>query len=91
MTHAPAWCTGASGPCWIRRGEETGESAAYRLVQAALSQLTCPAIGSYPTTNGNHTATGSRNRDRGAAIVAAAPPTPPGMRVRTGRFERLRS
>lgn len=32
-----------------------------------------------------------RNRDRGAAIVAAAPPTPPGMRVRTGRFERLRS
>ena len=33
----------------------------------------------------------TKNRDRGAAIVAAAPPTPPGMRVRTGRFERLRS
>jgi hypothetical protein len=30
------------------------------------------------------------NRDRGTTGVAA-PPTPPGMRVRTGRFEKLRS
>ncbi len=27
----------------------------------------------------------------GGPIIAAAPPTPPGMRVRTGRFEDLRS
>ena len=31
------------------------------------------------------------HRHRGAAIIAAAPATPPGMRVRTGRFEKLRS
>ncbi len=31
------------------------------------------------------------DRDRGTAMIAATPPTPPGMRVRTGRFERLRS
>ena len=30
------------------------------------------------------------NRDRGRRI-GRAPPTPPGMRVRTGRFEKLRS
>lgn len=29
------------------------------------------------------------NRDRGEPI-GSAPPTPPGMRVRTGRFEKLR-
>ena len=29
------------------------------------------------------------NRDRGEPI-SSAPPTPPGMRVRTGRFEKLR-
>jgi hypothetical protein len=43
-----------------KEGEESGESVAYRLAQAPLSRLNCPAIGSYPTTNGNHTATKSR-------------------------------
>ena len=32
-----------------------------------------------------------RHRHRGAAMIAATAATPPGMRVRTGRFERLRS
>jgi predicted nucleic acid-binding protein len=31
------------------------------------------------------------NRHRGATMIAAAPATPPGMRVRTRRFESLRS
>ena len=31
------------------------------------------------------------DRNTVAAIIAAAPATPPGMRVRAGRFERLRS
>ena len=33
----------------------------------------------------------SGDRDRGQPSQAGSPPTPPGVRVRTGRFERLRS